>query len=251
MSATLVVSIVVAALTTSFLSGIFGMAGGMVMMGILLMLLTVPEAMALHGVSQMASNAWRGTLWISHVRWRAVGMYLAGCAVAFVIWSLLRYVPSKPIALLMLGLSPFVVHLLPPTFKPNPESLLHGLIYGASCMSLMLLTGVAGPLIDTYFLGGGFDRRQIIATKAICQVVGHGAKFAYFGVLIDPSAAVAPWLAVLVIVASMIGTLSAKPVLERLTDTQYRKWAQWIITGIACLYLVQAGYFAWKDGGFW
>ena len=50
---------------TSFLSGIFGMAGGMILVGILLVLLPVPEAMMLHGVTQMASNGWRGLLWSS------------------------------------------------------------------------------------------------------------------------------------------------------------------------------------------
>ena len=33
---------------TSFLSGIFGMAGGLVLVGVLLALMPVPEAMALH-----------------------------------------------------------------------------------------------------------------------------------------------------------------------------------------------------------
>ena len=62
---------------TSFLSGIFGMAGGMILVGILLVLLPVPDAMMLHGVTQMASNGWRGLLWWRHVRWRAVGAYVS------------------------------------------------------------------------------------------------------------------------------------------------------------------------------
>ena len=63
----------------------------------------VPEAMMLHGVTQMASNGWRGLLWFRHVRWRAVGAYVVGCAVALLLWSFTRYVPSKPVALLLLG----------------------------------------------------------------------------------------------------------------------------------------------------
>jgi hypothetical protein len=43
-------------LATSFISGIFGMAGGMVLMGILLLLLSVEQAMVIHGVAQFASN---------------------------------------------------------------------------------------------------------------------------------------------------------------------------------------------------
>ena len=39
---------------TSFLSGVFGMAGGMILVGILLVMIPVPEAMMLHGVTQGA-----------------------------------------------------------------------------------------------------------------------------------------------------------------------------------------------------
>ena len=55
-------------------------------------------------------------------------------------------------------------------------------------MTLILLTGVAGPLIDQFFLGGKLDRREIVATKAICQIFGHAAKLVYFGALIDQAA---------------------------------------------------------------
>jgi hypothetical protein len=34
----------------------------------------------------------------------------------------------------------------------------------------MMLAEVSGPLVDSYFLGGNLERRQIIATKAVCQV---------------------------------------------------------------------------------
>src|SRR5260221_8490052 len=60
----------VAALVTSFISGILGMAGGMILMGILLAVLPLPAAMMLHGITQLASNAWRAFLWRTQVDWR-------------------------------------------------------------------------------------------------------------------------------------------------------------------------------------
>ena len=45
-----------------------------------------------------------------------------------------------------------------------------GIVVGAASMVLMLLSGVSGPLIDTFFLGGKFERRQVVATKAACQI---------------------------------------------------------------------------------
>jgi hypothetical protein len=154
----------------------FGMAGGLILIGVLLVIMPVPEAMMLHGVTQMASNGWRGLLWVKHVRWSAIGAYLAGCAAALLLWSLWRYVPSKAVALLLLGGAPFLVRLVPARFKPDPESIVQGSIYGVICMTLLLLTGVSGPLLDSFFLGGKLDRREIIATKAVCQIFGHAAK---------------------------------------------------------------------------
>ncbi len=242
MAAPLMIALVATMLATSFLSGIFGMAGGLILMGTLFALMPVPEAMSLHAVTQMASNGWRGLLWWRHVQWRAAAAFLVGCTVAFVIWTFWRYVPSKPVALLLLGVSPFVVRLVPDSLKPDPENPIHGTLYGGACMTLMLLAGVSGPLIDTYFLGGRFDRREIVATKALCQLVSHGAKLAYFGTLIDGAASLDPIMAALAIIASMIGTAAARPILERLTDTQYRLWATRIITAISVAYLAYGSY---------
>jgi uncharacterized membrane protein YfcA len=223
---------------TSLLSGIFGMAGGLILVGILLAMLPVPEAMMLHGVTQMASNGWRGLLWWKHARWRAACAYIVGCAIALGVWSFTRYVPSTPVALLLLGITPFVVKLAPKNLRPNPESLPQGAFYGSICMTLILLTGVAGPLIDTFFLGGKLDRREIVATKAMCQIFGHAAKLIYFGAMIDQAASVDPIVAVLAIVSSMIGTTLATKVLEAMSDQQFRRWANGIITLIAAYYLV-------------
>ena len=185
MSPLLIAALCLTMVGTSFLSGIFGMAGGMILVGVLLAMLPVPEAMMLHGVTQMASNGWRGLLWWRYVRWGAVTPYILGCAAALLLWSLWRYVPSKPAALLMLGLTPFLARMAPASYRPNPESMRQGALYGAACMTLILLTGVSGPLIDTFFLGGKLDRREIVATKAVCQIFGHAAKLIYFGSLID------------------------------------------------------------------
>ncbi len=50
-------------LFTSFLSGIFGMAGGMILLGVLLAVLDVAPTMVLFGMTQAASNGWRCARW--------------------------------------------------------------------------------------------------------------------------------------------------------------------------------------------
>ena len=227
---------------TAFLSGLFGMAGGMILIGVLLMLMPLPTAMVLHAITQMASNGWRAFLWRAHIRWRPVANYLTGCALALAAWSLTRYVPDKPVALLLLGTTPFMARLMPASLKPDPESLWQGAIYGSICMGLMLMTGVIGPLLDTYFLGGQMDRRGIIATKATCQVFSHLTKLIYFGGIIDQAATLDPVLALVAIAASMLGTTLSRRVLEAMSDQQFRRWANHIITTVASYYLLYGGW---------
>jgi uncharacterized protein len=231
---------------TSFLSGIFGMAGGLVLIGVLLFIMPLPAAMVLHAITQMASNGWRALLWHKHIRWRTVATYVSGCAIGLAMWSLWQYVPSKPVALLMLGLTPFAARLLPADFHPNPDSALVSAAYGIACTTLMLLTGATGPLLDQYFLGGKMERREIIATKATCQVFGHGSKLAYFGVIIEQNGAIDPLMAGLAVCASMIGTTLSKRVLEAMSDAQFRTWAQRIITTVSGYYVLYGSYLLWK-----
>ncbi len=81
-----------------------------------------------------------------------------------------------------------------------------------------------------------------MATKAVCQIFGHAAKLLYFGGLVAQAASVDLGAAAVVVFASMVGTMAAKPILERLTDMQYRRWATFIITAIASVYLAHGGY---------
>ena len=242
MSPVLTAVIALVMVGTSFLSGIFGMAGGMVLVGVLLAILPVPTAMALHAITQMASNGWRALIWRAHVRWRIVGAYVIGCALAVGVWSLWLYVPSKALALIGLGALPLATRFVPAHLRARPEHFGHGIGQGAVSMMLMLLTGVAGPQLDQFFLGGALDRRQIIATKGICQLFGHSFKLVYFGALIDNAASVDPMLAAVAVTASMIGTGLSKKVLEAMSDAQYRRWADRIILGISVYYVAYGGY---------
>ena len=51
--------ILVTTLVTSFISGIFGMAGGIILMAVLVALVSVATAMVVHGGIQMFANGYR------------------------------------------------------------------------------------------------------------------------------------------------------------------------------------------------
>jgi uncharacterized protein len=236
-----ILSLGLTVVATSFISGIFGMAGGMILMGVLIVIMPLPAAMVLHAVTQMASNGWRALLWWRHIRWRPVCFFLLGSAVAVAAWSAVLYVPSKPVALIVLGLTPLLLWL-PASLKPNPESPVQATGYGLVSMMLMLMSGVSGPLIDSFFLGGKLDRREIVASKSMCQIVNHGLKLGYFGGIIDQAASLDPTLAAIAVGAAMIGTMLAKRVLQIMTDAQFRTWATWLISVIGGYCVIHGTY---------
>src|SRR3982074_2634448 len=63
MTALLAASVCLLMIFTALLSGIFGMAGGLILVGVLLVVMPLPQAMVLHAVTQMAANGWGGRHW--------------------------------------------------------------------------------------------------------------------------------------------------------------------------------------------
>src|SRR4029079_1741257 len=105
-SVAILLLLAVSALVTSFISGILGMAGGMILMGILLAVMPLPVAMMLHGITQLASNGWRAFMWRREVDWLVFRGYLYGTIVTTILFVVVKLVVSKPIALVAMGLTP-------------------------------------------------------------------------------------------------------------------------------------------------
>ena len=230
-----------AVLATSFLSGLFSMAGGMVLMGILLALLPVTSAMLLHGITQMTSNGWRAWLWRRHVVWGVVGQYLLGGTVAVSVFALARYVPDKPVALVVLGLTPFMAMAVPARWSPDVTRRGHSVLAGALCMGVQMIAGISGPLLDMFFVKSNLPRQSVVATKAMLQVFGHLFKSIYFGSLVAASdvEAVDVPVTLLCIVTAVLGTTLSRRVLDGMTDAQFRSWSRRLVILVGTVYLGQ------------
>src|SRR5262245_44141695 len=105
MTALLAMSLSIMMIFTALLSGGFGMAAGLILVCVLLVLMPLPQAMVLHAVTQMASNGWRALLWRRHIVWTTAAASFAGSLVSVALWSIWLWVPDKPVALLLLGAS--------------------------------------------------------------------------------------------------------------------------------------------------
>ncbi len=229
----------VSAVATSFISGILGMAGGMILMGILLALMPLPAAMMLHGITQLASNGWRAFLWREAVDWRVFRGYVFGALATLAAFVAATFVISKPAALIVMGLTPFITLALPEKVHLNVERRGHPFGCGAICALLSLTAGVSGPILDVFFVRSKMGRHAVVATKAMTQSFTHLMKIGYFGgiVVATERGAVEPWLAAMMVAFAFLGTSLSKRVLEKMDDASFRKWTQVTVMTLGIFYL--------------
>jgi len=228
-------------LISSFISGVFGMAGGMILLGVLLVYFDVTVAMVVFSVIQFAANGWRAVLWWRYVRWPIFFHYVAGAVAAFVVLRAIAYVPDKPTVYFLLGIMPFLVDALPRRAHPNIEWPAMPFLSGVLTTVVQFMAGVGGVFLDIFFQKSTLDRKTTVATKAVTQTVSHVMRAAYFSTF--GSLGHLDWLGTLGAVALAIAVTSVTPyVIERMTDHGFRQWTRAIIYAISVVYLARAGW---------
>jgi len=235
---------------TAVLTGIFGLAGGLVLMGALALVLPVRAAFVTHGLVQIVANGSRAVLHRQHIRWPVIGFYAAGSLLAGLAVAAVSYAPSKPLLYLLLGLTPLILWLPRGRLTLDAQKPAHAFVCGLMVTGLNLLAGVAGPLLDIFFVRTTMTRHQIVATKAATQVFSHLAKVVvYGGPLLNLGKGISGmppiWLFVVAAPLSILGAVAGGKILDRLTDTGFIKMTRLIVTAIGGVYLVQAAWLHW------
>ncbi|TDY66267.1 sulfite exporter TauE/SafE [Roseinatronobacter bogoriensis DSM 18756] len=216
------------------------MAGGMILMGGLLLILPVAYAMILHGITQLTANFWRALLWYAHVKWWLVFRYSLGLFAACALFLFVRFVPDQRLVYIFLGVIPFLPLFIPDHHVPRATSTGGAESCGFICTSMQLVSGISGPTLDLFFVNTNVGRRAIVATKAACQVLTHLAKVLYFGAFLtaDTSVDLSAAVITVALVCAVLGTSLARPVLERINDVRFRFLTRYIIMSIGFVYLV-------------
>jgi len=236
--------LLIATLATAFLSGIFGMAGGLILMGVLLSLLGVPQAMVAHGLLQTVANGWRSILLRNSIQTDIVGWYLLGALLAILLLFLVAWRPERVLVFVLLGLVPLLVWLPKSLVHLDAQKPSHAVFAGFFVTALNTFAGVAGPALDVFFVRTNLGRHQIVATKSITQVIAHLVKIIFWSRLaFDAGAAQNDellWLLAVAVPVSMLGTFLGAKVLNRLADKTFLKWVKALVTVIGFVYLFRA-----------
>lgn len=233
--------ILIAATITACISGIFGMAGGMIFMGVIATIMGVAEAMVVHGAVQSVSNSSRAYFLKSDIRWDILGYTFLGALPAIAALAMLSFIPSKPVLFIVLGLLPFILWLPKGVFKGDAAKPLHAVLCGAMVMGLNLSAGVAGPALDFFYVKTELSRKEIVATKAVTMFASHIVKIFYFGIPLIAAVGLTTlppfWVFIAAIPCIIGGTFIGTRILNRLSDVGFKNYTKYLVTLIGIVYL--------------
>jgi Sulfite exporter TauE/SafE. len=239
------VIVVAATLATAFLSSIFGMLGGLILMGILVSLMQVGSAMILHGLIQMTSNGYRAWLNQKDINWKIVSTLFLGNVLAMATLFFIAFVPDRITVLLALGILPYIAWAMPSNLAFDVTKTPIGILAGIVVVGTNLLAGVGGPLLDVFFQRVEMTRHQVVATKAVAQFLGHVSKVIFFGGLAASSSSEnwpAFWLLIIAMTVSVIGTTLGKRVLDKINDKTFFSWTQRIMLTVGRIMIARTIY---------
>lgn len=230
--------LVLATLATSIISGVLSMAGGMILMGVFGLFLSVPAAMVLHGIAQAFSNGSRVWLYRRHIKWRVLRYYAIGAFAVLGLFATLAFVPSIGLVFILIGCFPFLALILPTSvnldMERGPVSFFSGVIVTAAQM----LAGASGPVLDIFYVKSEMPKEAILGTKAVTQTLGHILKLIYYATIMTIASDLIPiWVVPAVVAAAILGNYCASLLVIRMSDHQFKKIGRYVISCICVVYI--------------
>lgn len=234
--------IALATFATAFLSSIFGMLGGLILMGVLVSILSVGPAMVLHGLIQTTSNGYRAWLNRKDIKWEIIWTLLIGSLLSLVFLFFIAFQPSEILIIFALGILPYIAWLVPKELSLDITKPFISVIAGGVVVITNLIAGVGGPLLDVFFQRVDMTRHEVVATKAVAQTIGHLSKIIFFGGLLV-SFSFTNWpnayLLLTALTLSVLGTTMGKRVLDIIDDELFFKWTQVIVLSIGAVFIIR------------
>jgi uncharacterized protein len=224
---------------TSVLSGVLGMAGGLILMALLVLLQPVATAMVVHGIVQAFANGSRALFLLRHVHWALMLPYCAGAMVALGGFVLVALVPDEASVLIAIGAFPWLARIVPYLNRLDITRPWTAVASGVVVTATQLFAGVSGPLLDVFYLNAHLNRYQVIASKAVTQTVGHLIKLFYYGVLIGHGETLPHWFLAAAVVAAVAGTRVGTTLVGAVTDANFRRVTGWVILALGAACIVQ------------
>ena len=233
---------------TSLLSGVLGMGGGMILMGVLAMLMPLSQAMIVHGLTQTVANLSRAWIHRKEIHWSIFRWYLMGSQITLIGFFFFALTISKPWFFIALGSLALISQMLPKRIRIEVSKPGNALLCGLLVTASQLLVGVAGSILDLFFVRSNLSRYQTLATKAITQAIGHMTKLVFWsGIALGHlhTDFHAWWALPIILILATSGSHFGAKILARMNDGQFRKVTSVMLALIGITYLIKGGAMLW------
>lgn len=226
---------------TSTFSGVFGMAGGMMLMAVLLGFYDPVEAIFIQGTIQLFANAQRYFQLKDHVDLLSVRNYACGAVLSYLILNFISFTPSSQLIYILVGLGALLAAFnLRAPFKLRDRWVS---VAAGFFVSAMQIAGVVGPVLDIITQDARMSRFEAIGTKAAMVTFSHLLKVIFMGQLMGFKAAselVKIHEILFFLAAAYFGTLLGKRLLTQLSDKNFYKCTSYILFVLSVFYLYKA-----------
>lgn len=225
---------------TATLSGVAGLGGGTILIGVFYALGMAPaEAVPLFAAVQFVANSSRTVAYLRHVEWSAAGWFLlAAVPATFLVAPFVEHVNADIVRLVLAAL--ILASLAPgradkAALPARPAFAVAGLLNG----SLGMFVGATGLFVGRLFFRPEWRKETTIGTLALTQSLGHALRVAAYG-FVGFSAFTRPLLLALLCGAVIAGTALGKRLNGRVSDAQFATLFKWILI-VLSLKLVHDG----------
>ncbi len=235
-----VIVLVLASVVGATISGVIGMGGGIALLGVMAALMPAAHVVPIHGIVQLSSNTTRTLVFLRHVHWRIFLTYVVpatvGVYAATLVWAGSKLDWFKPVIGVFI-LVFLVWRRYSPTLRNVPLWVYAPV--GAVVGFLAIFVGATGPFLAPFFLRDDFEKEQVIATKAACQLCVHLWKIPAFIAL--GFNYIAHWDILAMLIAAVIGgTYLGKHLLGKISEELFLVVFQ-VVLALVAGYLVISG----------
>jgi len=240
---------------SSLVSGLTGLAGGVLLLSALALLFPIEVVIPLHASAQVLANLSRVLMLRDFIEWRIwsafnlltipaglLGAYAVpylpkelikasvGAVILLAALYSLKALMAPPSTPKLEASAPEADELAPTLEEPHAQvsSRARYVALGATSSLLGMVVGATGPLIAPFFMIAGLKRERFIATKSACQLTVQLIKTALFAQVLSFSYMSYKEELSLALVGILTGTWVAKRLLSRLSGP----WLELLIVAL-------------------
>ncbi len=232
------VLLLVGAYAAALVSGSAGFGGALLLLPFLTAVVGAKEAVPLLTVAQIIGNLSRAGFGFKQIRWRPVGLFLLGALPASVLGALSFVRLDRAVVTRGIGLVIFVIVVLRLSgrlsFKPSDRLLVGG---GVVTGFISGVAGSSGPLGAAVFLSLGLPPVSYVASEASTALAMHAVKIVVYGS--SMSLARDFWLLGAALGGAMVlGTWTAKRVIQRVPREAFERYVSVLLLGISAYMMI-------------